>query len=71
MSQPTETKDEAEAEMTSGQWKATSFVVTTSNQELNSMCRKKNHSQYHFDSLMWSGGRTQPWMCRIEDFLEH
>ena len=46
-SQPTDTKDDDEAAMTSGQWKVTSFVVITSNLEFISVCRKKNHSQFH------------------------
>ena len=33
--------------MISGQSKATSFIVITSNLEFSSTCRKKNHSQHH------------------------
>ena len=39
------------------------FIVITLNQELNSMCRLKNHSQYHSSALTLSGGRTRHWMC--------
>ena len=39
------------------------FIVITLNQELNSMCRLKNHSQYHSSALTLSSGRMQHWMC--------
>ena len=35
----------------------------TLNQELNSICQRKNHSQDHCDILTWSGEQTQPRMC--------
>ena len=38
-------------------------IVITLNQELNSTWRKKNHSQYHFNTLTLSGGRIRHWMC--------
>ena len=40
---------------TSGQWKETSFIVTTLNLEFSYTCRKKNHSQFHWSILTWSG----------------
>ena len=48
------------------------FVVLTMNLELHSMCRMKNHSQFHSCTLMLSGGRTRHGMCcwksRIDDY---
>ena len=42
-------------EMTSGQSKVTSFIVITSNLEFSSTCRKKKHSQSHWNTLTWPG----------------
>ena len=38
-------------------------IVITLNQEWNSTCRTKGHSQYHSNTLTLSGGGILPWMC--------
>ena len=40
---------------TSGRSKVTSSIVITLNLEFNSVCRKKKHSQFHWNTLMWPG----------------
>ena len=39
------------------------FIVTTLSQEINSVCRVRNHSQFHWSASVLSGGRIQHWMC--------
>ena len=47
------------------QWKETSLIVITSNLEFDSSCRKKKHSQYHWNTSTWPNLRTQILMwCR-------
>ena len=41
----------------------TVFIVIMLNQELNSMCLEKNHSQYHCDTLTRSGEHIRHRMC--------
>ena len=42
------------------------FIVITSNLEVSSLCRKKKHSQFHWDTLTWSRLHTQTWTCLQE-----
>ena len=49
--------------MSSGQSNWISFIVITSNLEFKSTCRKKNHSQYHWNAWTWPGLRTRIWTC--------
>ena len=46
-----------------GRSKGITSIVTTLNQEVNSVCLMKNHSQSHCDMLTWSGEQILPWMC--------
>ena len=63
-SQPLDTlTDDSEAETTFGRSQRITFSFITLNQELNSSCRMKSHSQDHCDMLTWSGEQTLPGMC--------
>ena len=46
-----------------GRSKEIAFIVIVSNLEFSSTCRRKNHSQYHCDTLTWSGLHRQTWTC--------
>ena len=47
---------------TSGRFKVTSSIVITMNLEFNSMFRKKKHSPFHWNTLMWPELLNQIWM---------
>ena len=47
---------------TSGRFQVTSFIAITLNHEFSSMCRKEKLSPVHWNTLMWPGRHTHPWM---------
>ena len=44
-------------------FKVISSIVITLNLEFNSMCWKKKHSLFHWNTLTWPGFLIEIWMC--------
>ena len=60
-SQPAEPIDDAEAWCDLGRSKVTSSIVITMNLTFNSMCRRKKHHLFHWNTLMQQGLLTLIW----------
>ena len=63
VSQAVQPTDDAEARTDFWSTKVTSSIVITMNLEFNSMCRKKKHSRYHWNTWVWPWLLRQIWMC--------